>query len=83
MLMMSSTCNGESGVTTRPAWDRWSWSREEKGVVAIKGEISTLAEELSTRMIFFKVGTLALSILGKERSGTICLSRVTFSLGGL
>lgn len=81
--MISSLSSGESGTISCSFWDIDSWNSEAKGVVAENGETSTLKEELSTRMMFFSEGTLALSTLFALRSGIICCKSETFSLGGL
>ena len=57
--------------------------REVKGVVAENEEVSIREDELSTRMIFCRDGTLADSNFFAERSGAICRRRGIFSLGGL
>jgi len=79
MLIISCLSSGESGTT--------SWEvvlkRDVNGIVAFKGDTSTLDEELSTKKIFFNDGTDADSSLEDVRLGAICCSKETFSRGGL
>lgn len=80
MFTISPADRGESGVMV---WPDWVEKREVKGVVAENEEVSTREDELSTRNIFRRDGTLADSTFFAERSGAICRRRVMFSLGGL
>jgi hypothetical protein len=66
-----------------PVWELDSESKDVKGVVAEKGEVSIREDELSTRKIFRSEGTASDSIFLPPRSGVICFKRDTFSLGGL
>jgi hypothetical protein len=59
------------------------YRRDSNGVVAEKDETSIRESELLTRNILRKEGMLADSTCAVSNSGTICLRRVTFSLGFL
>jgi hypothetical protein len=52
-----------------PVWELDSESKDVKGVVAEKGEVSIREDELSTRKIFRSEGTASDSIFFPPRSG--------------
>jgi hypothetical protein len=83
MLIMSSWWRGESGMIPLPVWELDSESKDVKGVVAERGEVSIREDELSTRKMFRSEGTASDSTFFPPRSGIICFKRDTFSLGGL
>lgn len=57
--------------------------KSEKDVVALNGEVLIRPAELSTKIIFWSEGTAADFNTVDSRSGRICFSSETFSLGNL
>jgi len=80
MLIMSSTCRGESGMTA--CW-LVEFMRSLNGTVACRAETSIRFDELSTRNTFRRERTALDCSKEASRSGVISLSRDMFSLGGL